>query len=167
MHYVSLLWQDLVKNMSLWVSKKLWESIEYIFIFRNIYFCWTLYPLEILENIRSCKYLKDVWKENLWASGPKYRQSSRQWPESLATITDKGGSNDRKTWPDYPQGAWRSWEQRNTELLGEGQIVEYSNTNVAFLITILHTFIYLKTLGVGTSPLTSTYIENLGLFLAA
>ena len=112
-----------------------------IFIFINIYFCWTLDPLEILENIRACKYFKDVWKENLWASGAEYRQSSRQWPESLATITDKGGSNDRKSWTDYPQGAWRSWEQRNTELLGGGQIVEYSNTNVAFLITILHTFI--------------------------
>ena len=144
------LWQDFVKNMPLWVSKKLWDYMEYNLIFRNIYFCWSFGNL---ENIRSCKYLKDVWKENLWACGPNYLHSSRKWPESLASITDKNGSNDQKTWPDYPQGAWRSWERRKTELHGGGQIVKYSNKNAAFLIAILYTFIYLKTPQVGTSPL--------------
>ena len=92
------LWQDYVKNMPLWVSKELWDSMECILIFRNIDFCRTLYPLEILEIIRSWKYLKNVWKENLWASGPNYRRSSRKWPESwlqlptkLARMTGKHG----------------------------------------------------------------------------
>ena len=47
------------------------------------------YLLEILEIIRSWKYLKVARKENLWAYGPKYRQSSREWPESWLELPTK------------------------------------------------------------------------------
>ena len=90
------LWQDYVKNMPLWVSKELWHSMECILIFRNIDFCRTLYPLDILEIIRSWKYLKNVWNKNLWASGPNYRRSSRKQPESWLQLPTKLARMTRK-----------------------------------------------------------------------
>ena len=82
------------------------------------------------------------------------RKSMSIWPQiptksarmtgKLAWITDKVRTNDRKTWPDWPQGAWRNSERNNTELHGGGQNVEFGDKNIAFLIKIQRTSLCLK-----------------------
>ena len=79
-HYVSLLCHNYDKIMSeicCYGCLKICEILPNSISFGN------------RSIIRSWKYLKVARKENLWAYGPKYRQSSREWPESWLELPTK------------------------------------------------------------------------------
>ena len=58
-----------------------------------------------LRNNKIMKISQKCMERKSMSIRPQLPAEFAQMTGKLASITDKVGSNDRKTWPDWPQGA--------------------------------------------------------------